>query len=377
MSSSGSGTVLPFLRRNLALWNVTNYRVTDSPHCMASFTIPGLSHESFDIDANAKITSVMITSVLSRAYALHKPDTVTENTFLDWPVVMNGKYTFVSSTEFRISQELYNPDIPKWPLDAKFSLGNVGNSSVANVIEFFAHEDGKSPLWTNVTQLVAIDTSTRKPTALPEWFKDKYKGKGCLEKGFIIKAFNRPPVTYVHPVKVNWSDTDNYKHTNFASYVRFALDCLHAAVRAEMESDSKKRLADTSKDQQSSDKSRLSSEKVASHDTKMNVEQLSSDKKVSNIKNDSSDYNKEQANGNDLTSNKPLQGICKEKIANGLKNVQICYLSESLEGQTLNVHVWQQVGLEYVVWCAVERDSKDICQIKLEYFDTPRHSNSN
>lgn len=144
----------------------------------------------------------MLTSVLSRAYALHKTDSVTGNEFLDWPRAMNGRYTFVSSAEFRMSQDLYNPDIPKWPLDAKFSLGNVGNSSIANVIEFYVHGKDEEPLWTNITQIVSIDMTTRRPTPLPEWFKDKYKGKGCLEKGFIIKPFERPAVTYSHSFRV-------------------------------------------------------------------------------------------------------------------------------------------------------------------------------
>ena len=32
-------------------------------------------------------------------------------------------------------------------------------------------------------------------------------------------------------VKIAWSDTDNYKHTNFASYPRFAVDAVHDALR--------------------------------------------------------------------------------------------------------------------------------------------------
>lgn len=147
----------------------------------------------------------MITSVVSRGYALNRPDEMSEKGFLDWPEVVKDRYTFVSSTEFRISKDLYDTRIPKWPLDAKFCLGNVGNSSVANVIEFFAHGEEKVPLWTNVTQLVAVDMATRKPTALPEWFKDKYKGKGCMDKGFIIRSFDRPPITFCHQMQVRSS----------------------------------------------------------------------------------------------------------------------------------------------------------------------------
>jgi len=32
-------------------------------------------------------------------------------------------------------------------------------------------------------------------------------------------------------VKIAWSDTDNYKHTNFSSYLRFAIDAVHDALK--------------------------------------------------------------------------------------------------------------------------------------------------
>ena len=35
----------------------------------------------------------------------------------------------------------------------------------------------------------------------------------------------------ISQVKIAWSDTDNYKHTNFSSYLRFAIDAVHDALK--------------------------------------------------------------------------------------------------------------------------------------------------
>lgn len=142
--------------------------------------------------------------------------------------------------------------------------------------------------------------------------------------------------------QVNWSDTDNYKHTNFASYVRFGLDALHAALLEGKET--------------SSENPDVSQEPVSTNNSRTN-------------------YSQTEVNGTGIFS-KALQGISEKKIANGLKTVQINYLNESVEGQILNAHVWQQAGHENVVWCSIEQGIKDICQIKFEYFSTDELSDS-
>lgn len=151
---------------------------------------------------NASIISLMKTAGVSRTYALHHPDPVTGDAFLDWPTLTSDRFMFMSSAEYTMSRKLYNCSIPKWPLDARFSLGNVGNSSVSYVVEFFVHGEDTAPLWKCVTQSVSIDMATRKPSPLPDWFKDKYKGKGCMDTGFIIRGFDRPSITYNHQLQV-------------------------------------------------------------------------------------------------------------------------------------------------------------------------------
>lgn len=141
--------------------------------------------------------------------------------------------------------------------------------------------------------------------------------------------------------------------------------------------DSTKNSTATKNNEATHNGSELNNETDTTSENVVNHEQAASDSKNGHDGNLQNKSGNEHAmtNGNS-TPDKPLQGITKDKIANGLKTIQICYLSESLEGQTLNVHIWQQAGLEYDVWCAVERDSKDICQMKLQYFDTPRTCSS-
>ena len=173
---------------------------------------------------NVKVTSIMITSALARSVALRRPICVTprssnfdnadgtsqveEETFLDFTKLTSEYFYFMSSVEFVMSRAVYDNDIPKWPIDMKFISGYVGNSSVANVCHFYAcNEDdptnasdlGQSPLWTNTYQIVLVDKVTRKATQLPDWFKDKFKGKGCRDKAFILKPFPRPAVTFCRP----------------------------------------------------------------------------------------------------------------------------------------------------------------------------------
>ncbi|KAI8767403.1 hypothetical protein BgiMline_026392 [Biomphalaria glabrata] len=309
MSSRSKATTF-FRTTFLNHWNVTNISLTDTPYYRAKFTFPGLSHESFDRDGNPKITSLMMTSVFARGFILNKPLTDSGDTFLDWKIITEDRFTFVSSTHFKMSKQLYNADIPKWPLDVDVSLAYVGNSSMASITSFYNSGDTSEPLWSQVNQVVCVDKVTRKPIPFPDWYKDKYKEKCCMDKGLIIKPFQRPTKTYCMPVVVRWSDTDGYNHTNFASYVHWVVNAIHASLSEQS--------AEVAKDESSS-------------------------------------------------SAMPL--ISKEIITNGLKDIQICYLSESLENQSLDVHIWQQDQENHKVYAAIERGKDDICQMQLEYFD--------
>ncbi|GFS11581.1 hypothetical protein ElyMa_001351100 [Elysia marginata] len=318
----------------LKSWNATNLRYEESPHPTVLLRIPGLTHESFDRNWNPKATSLMQTSATARAYVFHTalPATTAgakegheteEKYFLDWLRLTEEFLVFVSSSELVISRALYENNVQKWPLDMRFVLGNVGNRTITSTNEFYTCDgDCNKLLWTNTTQFVAVDKTTRKAAKLPDWYLSKYKGKGYMDKGLIVKPFSRPDVTYVHPHVVQWKDTDNYKHTNWTSYVRWATDALHAALL-------------------------LQSPSLPSH------------------------YSPYTTTGDSVTSTAKaaLHGITEDIIARGLQKMHIVYLRECLQGESVEIHVWQNSREEKeLVYFSVVKDGEDVCQIKFWFF---------
>ncbi|XP_059174192.1 uncharacterized protein LOC131954484 isoform X2 [Physella acuta] len=68
-----------------------------------------------------------------------------------------------------------------------------------------------------------------------------------------------------------------------------------------------------------------------------------------------------------------MRGLTEEIILNGLKNLQIVNFQECLEGDHLDIHVWQDAADKHVVYCSAEKGSKKIAQIKFSYYDTCQH----
>ena len=87
-----------------------------------------------------------------------------------------------------------------------------------------------------------VDKATRKPTAIPAWWRDKYskcvQGQG---QSLVIPRVRVPDLTHNYDVKVAWTDMDNYKHTNYVSYIRYcqdaALDATHAGFFTRVKGD--------------------------------------------------------------------------------------------------------------------------------------------
>lgn len=219
-----------------SIWNdalkaldVRDISVTDDPHT-ANFTCPGLSLESFNQYGNARLQSMLTNAVVTRIYMYHMPYNAAGDTFLDWQKVTSDRLTFMSSTEATFSKSLYDPSVDKSRFDVKLSLGYCGNASVALVTEYYETGKRDEPLLRQVSQTVSVSKTTRKPIPFPEWFKNKYTGKGVLDQGLVLRPFDRPENTYAYDVKVRWNDTDTYNHTNFASYITFTESAIYSAL---------------------------------------------------------------------------------------------------------------------------------------------------
>ena len=63
-----------------------------------------------------------------------------------------------------------------------------------------------------------------------------------------------------------------------------------------------------------------------------------------------------------------LGGLSEQVVARGVSRLQVSYQSESLEGQTLTSHLWQnEEEGDQVVRCSIERDGRNICQLVIQY----------
>ncbi|GFS11585.1 hypothetical protein ElyMa_001351200 [Elysia marginata] len=315
-----------------------NFRYEDSPHPSAYLRVQGLTYESYDIHWHPKITSIMTATMLSRFHAQFTPlpassndkEGIREKTyFMDWPILTDKYFTFVSSTEFVMSRAMYDNNLCKSPVDMKLSLGYIGNSSLAVVNDFYACSDVQkpsAPLWTNTVQLVAVDKTTRKPAKLPDWYQSKYKGRGCRSKGLIIRAFERPAVTYAHPSVVQYSECGNYKHATWVAYVGWAIDALHAALLLQN----------------------------------------------STVLTSYSSYSHAATPGDspNVRARAALKGISKDIVARGLHKLHLIFLNECLQGEYVETHLWQEDGEEKeLVYFSVVKDGKDMCQMKMWFFN--------
>lgn len=83
--------------------------------------------------------------------------------------------------------------------------------------------------------MVLIDRSTRRSTPLPEQWRQSYTSRTSSKDPLRVDLQNPPSEAISgqspYVVTVAWSDTDHNAHTNFTSYIRFAVDAVHHAVR--------------------------------------------------------------------------------------------------------------------------------------------------
>lgn len=163
---------------------------------------------------------------IGRYFANHYPVDDDGHTFRDYAAVTDDRLTFLSSCELTMNRELYNLRVPKNSLIMNIESGYVGSSSVNTKAAIMTPADQKV-LFTNINQVVSIDSSTRKPTPFPEWWRKKYSGFGENHVSLIIPKFETKPNAASCQLKVAWSDTDKNNHTNWASYLRFATDAAH------------------------------------------------------------------------------------------------------------------------------------------------------
>jgi acyl-CoA thioesterase FadM len=157
--------------------------------------------------------------------AYHLPNEKTGATFLEYDKLTEDRFTFMASTKTEVFRELYDlVDQPTMPnLEAELQLGYIGTSSL-NSVAILRNKDTGHVLAQNTNQVVTVLKTTRKPSPIADWWKNKYQPLVSGNQRLIVSPLNVPERVYHYTIHVGWSDIDAYKHTNYVSYIRHCLD---------------------------------------------------------------------------------------------------------------------------------------------------------
>lgn len=144
-----------------------------------------------------------------------------------------GTFTFVASLKTDISKSFY--DIPLrptiTPLRCVLYPAYLGKSSYNTVIEI--RDANTDEVYVkNTNQMVLVSKETRKTTPLPQWFKDRFdnaiKGSSLIVPRFSLPSAEIP--RHICNLRVLYSDIDAYKHANFSSYLKYAIEAAMEAA---------------------------------------------------------------------------------------------------------------------------------------------------
>ncbi|CAH1794778.1 unnamed protein product [Owenia fusiformis] len=191
----------------------------------ASVIFPGLSMGDFDALGNPSLWRVQNLLTMARIVAYHDGKCGSDgNTFLEYDKMTSDRMTFMASSEIELSEKFYEiRNQEQFPIKIAVHLGYIGKSSVLSVAEMTNGITGEF-LGKGGNQVVSVSRETRKPTALPDWWRDKYKHLVVENKALIVQRLEKPDKVHKYDTKVSWSDTDRYRHTNQATYTRFCID---------------------------------------------------------------------------------------------------------------------------------------------------------
>lgn len=158
-----------------------------------------------------------------------------EGSFLDSHQLLAKDLYFIATAKLHIDKEFHNSNAPKFPLTMDKVLSFVGNSSF-RLDSTLNHPENSKPYATCSVQTVFVDSTTRKPKVLPDWWKEKYACDLKKENHLKFEDFvKNDSITYhSFPLTVCPRDTDSYHHSNWTSYIRFCYDaCVHGVANSQ------------------------------------------------------------------------------------------------------------------------------------------------
>ena len=126
----------------------------------------------------------------------------------------------------KFNKYLYSEQSPKFPLSVHMELDHVGKSSKC-VHGRLYHEDTKTEYVESIGTDVLVSEQTEKAVPYPDWWVEKF---APLCKNGKLLTLVLPEDKLQNPCHtskiVSLSETDFYKHTNIASYLKFGYESI-------------------------------------------------------------------------------------------------------------------------------------------------------
>lgn len=165
-----------------------------------------------------------------RIFAYHTPNESTGTTFLEYDRMTTDCYTFMASTRTVFMRSLFDlAKLNRMPkLEVLLHLGYIGMSSLNSVAQL-KNRDTDEVYVENTNQVVTVSKQTRKPTPLPDWWKEQYEAAVVEDQRLIVQPITALGTVHTHSLKVAWDDIDGYHHTNYVAYIKY---CFEAAMDA-------------------------------------------------------------------------------------------------------------------------------------------------
>ena len=134
---------------------------------------------------------------------------------------------FITGVRTDIDKTFHDLESPKFPLYVRTYLKSFGKSS--KTCSYELRHDGSDALYVScdVTD-VLISKTSRKPVKYPDWWIDKYSPHVENRQTVLPEMHIPGGDPFMTKVTVSHCDTDTHRHTNWASYIKFCSDNIHA-----------------------------------------------------------------------------------------------------------------------------------------------------
>ena len=146
-------------------------------------------------------------------------------TGLDFDAFFPNHLIFVVAAEHNLTPDFYDKDHYYQPLCVTYKIVNMGNSYYLEYMKFVSTYTGKV-IQESFFHNVAVDRESHKPSPIPEKFKERMAGITMKLDHPKVQPFPKPDKTLCVQYKVQWSNTDQYYHSNHAEYIRYMKDVI-------------------------------------------------------------------------------------------------------------------------------------------------------